>query len=203
MSLLLRAMRLEDLDQVVAIDKHCFRPSWPRSSWRHELATTHASHLVVLSDGNLPQATGWRSRLRALGGRMPAEKVLGFGGMWLVAGEAHISTLATHPQQRGHGYGELLLAALIRRALERKAVIVVLEVRKSNSVARGLYEKYGFHLFGIKSGYYRVGNEDACDMRLDLADAAMHNRVLQHCSAIQARLPHADRFSPASLPARG
>ncbi len=202
MSLLLRAMRSEDLDQVVAIDKHCFRPSWSKSSWRHELATTHTSHLVVLSDGTLPQATGWRSRLRALGGRMPAEKVLGYGGMWLVAGEAHISTLAIHPQQRGHGYGELLLAALTRRALERKASLVVLEVRESNSVARRLYEKYGFRLCGIKGGYYREGNEDACDMRLDLADAALHNRVLQRCSAIQARLPHADRFSPVSIAAR-
>ncbi len=201
MSLLLRAMHHGDIDQVAAIDEHCFRPPWPRRSWRVELAASH-SHMLVLSDGSLPQAQGWRSRLRIPGRRLPAERVLGYGGMWLVADEGHISTLATHPQQRGQGYGELLLSSLIRRALAQRATLVVLEVRESNRIARDLYQKYGFQLFGMKSRYYREGNEDACDMRLDLNGPAARILVQQRSSAIHARLPHADRFSPALQPLR-
>ena len=201
MSLLLRAMRHADIDQVVAIDEQCFRPPWPKRSWRVELAASH-SHMLVLSEGSLPREQGWRSRLRIPGRRLPAERVLGYGGMWLVADEGHISTLATHPQHRGQGYGELLLSALIRRALARRASLIVLEVRESNRVARDLYQKYGFQLFGIKSRYYREGNEDACDMRLDMNDPAACRMVQQRSSAIHLRLAHADRFSPALQPVR-
>lgn len=198
MTLLLRAMRAEDIDQVAAIDAECFRPPWPKHSWRDELAMGGHSHLVVLSDGLLARSGGWL--LRLAGRRAATERVVGYGGMWLAAGEAHVSTLATHRDHRGRGYGALLLAALIRRALVRRADIVVLEVRESNRVARNLYRSFGFRLFGMKSGYYRVGNEDGCDMRLDLDDPAARAHALRCCQAIEARLPYEDRFNLLARP---
>lgn len=202
MSLLLRAMQPGDLDQVVAIDRRCFRPAWPRRSWRHELEATGHSHMVVLSEGVTAGAGGWRGWLRLPGRRQQQGRVLGYGGMWLVGGEGHVCTLATHPERRARGYGELLLSALVRRALARKADTLVLEVRESNRVARELYEKYGFRLFGIKARYYREGNEDACDMRLDLKDEGTLKLLRRRCDAVCARLPHEDRFSLAA-PAPG
>ncbi|MDE0610799.1 MAG: ribosomal protein S18-alanine N-acetyltransferase [Anaerolineaceae bacterium] len=195
MSVQLRPMRPEDIDQVAAIDTHCFRPPWPKRSWRDEIGMRNHSHLVVLCDGLVPRSPGWRRHLRLPGTRTPTERVVGYGGMWLIAGEAHISTLATHPDHRGLGYGELLLAALIRRALARQASSVVLEVRESNRVARNLYHKFGFRLYGMKAGYYREGNENGCDMRLELGDAGARDRVLQHCNAIRARVSHVDAFN--------
>lgn len=200
MSLLLRPMRAEDIDQVAAIDQQCFQPPWPRHSWREELAMPVHSHMVVLSDGRRPGAAGWRRHLRLPGRRQTGERIVGYGGMWLVAGEAHISTLAIHPDHRHRGYGELLLAALIRRALERNAVQVVLEVRQGNRIARNLYRKYGFCLHGIKSGYYREGNEDGCDMRLDLKNAGARDQVSLRSQAIRASLPHEDRFNRSPQP---
>ena len=195
MSVQLRPMRPEDIDQVAAIDTHCFRPPWPKRSWRDEIGMRNHSHLVVLCDGLVPRPPGWRRHLRLPGARTTIERVVGYGGMWLIAGEAHISTLATHPDHRGLGYGELLLAALIRRALARQASSVVLEVRESNRVARNLYHKFGFRLYGMKAGYYREGNEDGCDMRLELGDAGARDRVQQHCNAIRARVSHVDMFN--------
>ncbi len=195
MSVQLRPMRPEDIDQVAAIDVHCFRPPWPKHSWRDEIGMPNHSHLVVLCDGLIPRPPGWRRHLRWPGARTSEERIVGYGGMWLIAGEAHISTLATHPQHRGLGYGELLLAALIRRALARQARCVVLEVRESNRVARNLYHKYGFRLYGMKAGYYREGNEDGCDMRLEIVDADVREQVLQHCNAIRARVKHVDAFN--------
>ncbi len=195
MSVQLRPMRPEDIDQVAAIDAHCFRPPWPRRSWRDEIGMRNHSHLVVLCDGLAPRPPGWRRHLRLPGARTPVERVVGYGGMWLIAGEAHISTLATHPDHRGLGYGELLLAALIRRALARQASSIVLEVRESNRVARNLYHKYGFRLYGMKAGYYREGNEDGCDMRLELAEPGVREQVLQHCNATRARVHHVDLFN--------
>lgn len=197
MKLLLRPMQAEDVDQVAAIDERCFRPPWPKRSWREELAMSNHSHMVVLSDGPLSWTKSWRLRLP--GRRQATERVVGYGGMWLVAGEAHISTLATHHDHRSRGYGELLLAALIHRALSRKATSIVLEVRESNHVARNLYHKFGFRLFGMKSGYYREGNEDGCDMRLDLDDSAARAHVLRCCQMICARLPHEDRFNSLAV----
>ena len=195
MSVQLRPMRPEDIDQVAAIDAHCFRPPWPKRSWRDEIGMRNHSHLVVLCDGLAPRPPGWRRHLRLPGARNPVERVVGYGGMWLIAGEAHVSTLATHPDHRGLGYGELLLAALIRRALARQASNIVLEVRESNRVARNLYHKFGFRLYGMKAGYYREGNEDGCDMRLELADPDVREQVLQHCNATRARVHHVDLFN--------
>ncbi len=195
MNVHMRPMRPEDIDQVAAIDARCFRPPWPKHSWRDELGMRNHSHLVVLCDGLLRRPAGWRRHLRLPRSRSPDERVVGYGGMWLIAGEAHVSTLATHPDHRGLGYGELLLAALVRRALARQATSVVLEVRESNRVARNLYHKFGFRLFGMKAGYYREGNEDGCDMRLDLGDPVARDQALQQCNSIRAKVVHVDSFN--------
>lgn len=44
-----------------------------------------------------------------------------YGGMWYIAGEAHISTIAVHPKGRGHGWGEILLAGMVRRGIVLEA----------------------------------------------------------------------------------
>ena len=101
-------------------------------------------------------------------------EILGYGGLWKIEGEAHISTIAIHPANRGLGYGEILLAGMFGKALQLDAEFIVLEVRVSNSVAQSLYQKYGFNRVARKKNYYRSDNEDAWDMRVSLGRDTRH-----------------------------
>jgi ribosomal-protein-alanine N-acetyltransferase len=75
--------------------------------------------------------------------------------------EAHISTIASHPDWRGKGVGELLLLGMIENSIEIGAHVVTLEVRVSNATAQSLYRKYGFLIAGTRKGYYSDNGEDA------------------------------------------
>lgn len=100
------------------------------------------------------------------------DKVAGFSGYWLMAGEAHISIIAVDPDWRGQGLGELLLLHLLFDAAEQAAQVATLEVRESNVVAQALYRKYHFVEVGKRRRYYRDTGEDALIMTGPPLDAA-------------------------------
>jgi ribosomal-protein-alanine acetyltransferase len=149
--------------------------------------------------GNGEQARWWQ-RLWGRNGRAPKPYVVGYGGLWRIVDEAHISTIATHPNWRGRGWGELLLAGMIRRSLTLGAAYIVLEVRVGNIVAQNLYRKYEFEIAGVKPNYYRNNNEDAYDMRLNLVDVGMIERFQQRFAALQARHQFVDAYSDVPPP---
>jgi ribosomal-protein-alanine N-acetyltransferase len=90
--------------------------------------------------------------------------IVGFAGLWLMVDEAHVTTIASHPDYRGRGVGELLLSSLIDVSYEIGARVVTLEVRVSNFVAQNLYRKYGFREAGVRKRYYSDNHEDALIM---------------------------------------
>ena len=92
------------------------------------------------------------------------ESILGFVGLWFIAGDAHMTAIAVREHQRGKGLGELLLIASVQAAIEKRAVEFSLEVRVSNLVAISLYTKYGFKQIGVRRGYYIANREDAIVM---------------------------------------
>ena len=94
----------------------------------------------------------------------PDHNVLGFVGLWFMAGEAHITAIAVDEVSRGKSIGELLLMGSIEVAMNRRSKEVTLEARVSNYVAQALYEKYGFEKVGIRKGYYTDNREDAVIM---------------------------------------
>jgi ribosomal-protein-alanine N-acetyltransferase len=161
------AMRLEDLDIVQAIERASFRSPWPPNAYRSELETNRlANYLVARADG----------------------EIVGYGGMWLMVDEAHITTFAVHPAWRRQRIGERLLLAFLDLALARQAHEATLEVRLSNLPARRLYEKYGFRPVGLRPRYYSDDNEDALIMTTEpLADPAMQARLARLRAAVDAR----------------
>ena len=155
------------------IERAAFPAPWPASAYHHELTQNDLSTYLVLrprDDG--VEETSWPRRvgrrLARVAGR--AAPLLGYGGFWMIVDEAHISTLAVHPEWRGRGLGELLLVAMVEAAMLRGALEATLEVRASNEVAQGLYRKHGFAQVGLRKGYYTDNREDALIMttpRLD------------------------------------
>ncbi len=143
-------MTLDDLPAVHAIEVASLHPAWPDDAYRSELTTNRLASYVVARVG---------------------EAVVGFGGLWLMVDEAHVTTFAVHPDWRRRRIGERILVALLDVAVARHAREATLEVRLSNLGARRLYEKYGFRPVGIRPRYYSDNDEDALIMTTEPLDS--------------------------------
>lgn len=66
------------------------------------------------------------------------------------------------------GVATLLLNELVAHARSQNGRVILLEVRKSNQGARGLYSKLGFEETGLRKSYYANPVEDAIEYRLSL-----------------------------------
>jgi ribosomal-protein-alanine N-acetyltransferase len=104
--------------------------------------------------------------------------IVGYAGIWVMTDEAHVTTIASHPDVRGRGIGELLLVTLIHRGIEVGARWMTLEVRASNSVAQNLYRKYTFKEMGVRRRYYSDNGEDALVMWTDALDSDTFREAL-------------------------
>ena len=144
-------MRLDDIDQAILIDRLSFSLPWPASAFRHELVNNPSSQLWVaeldLADGN------------------PC--VVGAVVVWMILDEAHIATLAVHPDYRRQGISQQLLVTVLRQAIERGAAQATLEVRANNLAAQALYKKFKFEIVGRRPRYYQDNYEDALIMTAD------------------------------------
>jgi len=174
--LVIEAMRLEDVDEVQQIELASFSSPWPPNAYRNELTTNRlASYLVARIDGG----------------------IVGFGGMWLMVDEAHITTFAVHPAWRRQRIGERLLVAFLDLARDRHAREATLEVRLSNLPARRLYEKYGFRPVGVRPGYYSDNHEDALIMTtIPLDDPQFVGRLERLRDALDASPAPDGPFEP-------
>lgn len=178
----MRLIRKEDISQVTDIDHEAFSSWWPLTNYEHELEN-HMAHYIVACDDTEeyveeePEEKGL-SRItskvkeifnhnESIEAPQPQDKIIGFAGFWIMAGEAHIISIAVRGTYRGRGIGELILAHLIDLARSLGADVVTLEARVSNYVAESLYLKYGFKKVGIRRGYYSDNREDAVIMTTD------------------------------------
>lgn len=204
MSLILRYMLLDDIHQVVAIDREAFDTPWSARSYAYEIGESSYSYMMVLEHNHERPVQGWRRLVRSFNGSTATtevrRRVIGYGGLWRIMDEAHISTIATHQDWRGKGFGELLLVAMIRRSVTLGAAYIVLEVRVSNEAAQNLYRKFNFKTVGVKNNYYRDNDEDAYDMRLDLKDPATLGELEARYQAMQSRFGFDDRYTETARP---
>lgn len=197
----LRYMMLDDLSQVMTIDRLAFDIPWSERSYQYEMLESPYSHMVVLEQRQEHLTPAWWRWLpQPFRPHRNGCLVLGYGGMWMIAGAAHISTIAVHPAMRGQGWGEILLLGMVQRAITLEAHEVSLEVRVSNERAQNLYRKHGFETVSIKPQYYRNNDEDAFDMRLNIHSAPVRARMESlFISLLEQRLVH-DTFSDGDLP---
>lgn len=194
----LRDMRLDDLPEVLAIDHDSFPIPWSAKTYEFEISNRNTSHLVVVKMRQLSQRplSSASHVIRRIFGRQPQSgPVVGYGGCWLIMGEAHISTIAVRSDYRGRGLGELLLAAMLKRAIRLGGEYSVLEVRESNATARALYAKYDYVTVGYRKGYYRDNNEDALLMEVRPLDAKYHERLTARIGALRDSITFVDEFS--------
>ena len=107
------------------------------------------------------------------------EFVAGYVGVWFMADEAHVTSIAVREELRGRGLGELLMLGTMEMAMARGAHRVTLEARVSNFPAHALYEKYGFIKDGIRRRYYADNHEDAVIMTVDRIRSPEYQQLFQ------------------------
>lgn len=135
----IRPMERADVNRVHEIECTCFRSPWSKLALAGELRNDVAHYLVMEVDG----------------------VICGYGGMWLLFEEAHVTNVAIMPDYRGQGRGKRLMIAMMRHAVKRGAEKMTLEVRESNMVAQKLYAGLGFEQNGFRPGYYSDTGEGA------------------------------------------
>jgi [ribosomal protein S18]-alanine N-acetyltransferase len=136
-------MATSDIGAVTRIERVSFSTVWPSDAFYNELSTNKLAHYFV--------------------GRYE-DRVVAYGGIWVILDDSHVTTLAVDPEYRGRRFGEVLLLRLIDEAIDRGAAWMTLEVRESNVVAQRLYRKYGFTTVTMRTGYYSDDNESALIM---------------------------------------
>jgi ribosomal-protein-alanine N-acetyltransferase len=146
--LVFRSMTLDDIDDILQIERESFTAPWSGEAFRTELTHNKFARYMVME----------------LSGQ-----IIGYGGMWLIMDEAHVTNIAVRAAYRGKGLGERLLRELMRTAAWMGALRMTLEVRVSNEVAKNLYRKLGFSGSGIRPRYYSDNQEDALIMWAELA----------------------------------
>ena len=191
LSYTIRPMEPDDVPAVITIERLSFPAPWLASSFLYELNhNTRSFYYVLLKPAKgtvAPAGRIWRRWLRWMVGLPEESRVIGHTGFRLQPAEAHISTIAVHPNWRGQGLGELLLLAVMEQALELGVRVVTLEVRPSNRVAQHLYRKYGFRFRGVHRGYYRSG-EDAWLMEVRVSQSDYLVRLTRLRQALKTRL---------------
>lgn len=146
-SLEFRLMTVEDIPHIVNIERESFTTPWSSNAFTNELTNNNfAKYMVMECNG----------------------EIAGYGGMWIIMDEAHITNIAVAGKYRGIKLGGRLLSEMQRTAAFLGAVRMTLEVRKSNLIAQNLYNKLGFRSVGVRAKYYTDNNEDALIMWADL-----------------------------------
>ena len=155
--LVVEPMRLADVPAVLEIERLSFSSPWPAYAFEQELTANRLAHYRV-------------ARLH--------ERVVGFGGIWLMVDEAHITTFGVHPSHRRQGIGRRLLLDLAELAIQLGSARMTLEVRLSNLAAQALYRSFGFRVNGRRVAYYSDDGEDALVMTTpEIASAEMRETL--------------------------
>jgi len=165
----IRPMTTSDIPAVTRIERISFSTVWPSDAFYNELGTNKVAHYFV---GCFD------------------DRVVAYGGVWVILEDSHVTTLAVDPDYRGRRFGEVILLRLIDEAIARGAAWMTLEVRESNTIAQRLYRKYGFTTVTLRTGYYNDDNESALIMWAgSLRGELYRNRLAVLRSRVDQRVP--------------
>ncbi len=137
-------MTKDDIEAVFHIEE-LVHPAhhWSKESFYNEISNNLAYYYCVKDEGS---------------------KVLGFIGVWHIFEEAHVTTLAVHPEYRSLQLAQILMIKAIEDCYKDMIKYITLEVRETNVPAISLYEKFLFESIGIRKNYYQDNGENAVIM---------------------------------------
>ena len=142
----------DQIDDILAIEESSFTNPWTREMYRAELDNRGVSYCFLAKDEH--------------------DTVVGFCSFWRVLDELHINNLAVEPRRRRGGVATALLTHVLRQGVAMGATRATLEVRRSNTAALRLYERFGFTVSSVRRSYYTKPVEDALVLWREELDTA-------------------------------
>ena len=141
--MILEPMRWWHIEEVHALEQQLFPiDAWSKAQFWSELAQPTRSYVVATEAGS----------------------ILGYYGLFALAPQADVQTIAVNPAAQGRGLGSQLLNDLINKAVKPGCDQLMLEVRSDNAAALALYARFEFESLNIRRDYYAPG-VDAIVMR--------------------------------------
>jgi [ribosomal protein S18]-alanine N-acetyltransferase len=137
-------MKEKDISQVYEIESKTFSLPWSENDFRSSMINSANIYLVAEEKG----------------------QILGYCGLWGIAGEGHINNVAVAHDFRDKGIAYAMLTELIKQGKRKELETFTLEVRISNHPAIKLYRNLGFRNAGIRPNFYENPKEDALIMWL-------------------------------------
>ncbi|NYE22037.1 ribosomal protein S18-alanine N-acetyltransferase [Pigmentiphaga litoralis] len=139
-----QAMSPADLDDVERIEKAVYAFPWTRKNFADSISSGYSAWVV-----------------------RDAGAMLGYCVLMMVLDEGHLLNISVAKDAQGRGVGRHLLDWTEKVAVSLGARTVLLEVRPSNPVAQGFYERHRYERIGVRRNYYPApdGREDAIVMR--------------------------------------
>jgi ribosomal-protein-alanine N-acetyltransferase len=153
----IRSMHVDDLPDVMRNETAAYTTPWVEEGYRNELTQNKQAHYYV---------AGRHMSIQ--------DELIGHAGYWLIHDEAHVSTIAIHPEWQNRGLGRLLLWHNLTEIMKHPIILITLEVRESNEYAQRLYSRFGFEQVGRRKRYYSDNGEDALLMSIDPRQGNYH-----------------------------
>ncbi|MGH2923836.1 MAG: ribosomal protein S18-alanine N-acetyltransferase [Solirubrobacterales bacterium] len=146
----LRRLSYADLPSAISIERRSFPTPWSLAMFVLELSKPGGICLAATNDDG--ELVGYLVCAR-------------YDDVW------HLMNVAVAPDRRREGIAKALIARLFGEA--GTGARYTLEVRLSNAVAIGMYERLGFRSAGRRRSYYHDNGEDALIMWLVADDRAV------------------------------
>jgi ribosomal-protein-alanine N-acetyltransferase len=140
----IRAMTMEDVPAIAALEHVIFSDPWPDVLFRGEIRRNSAYTLVAQA--------------------VEGAEIVGYAICGFVVDEAHVENIAVVEEHRGCGVAQSLFDAILAEAVRRESHLLSLEVRAGNARAIRFYERNGFAAVALRRDYYRRPLEDAMVM---------------------------------------
>jgi ribosomal-protein-alanine N-acetyltransferase len=136
------------LDEVLRIERASYDHPWTHGNFADSLRSGYQAQLLCAPD-----------------------RVLGYFVAMKGVDEVHLLNITVAPEDRGQGWGRLMLDALALWSRAQGAQWLWLEVRVGNVRAQAIYDSHGYRRVGERKNYYPASagsREDAIVMSLKL-----------------------------------
>ncbi len=143
--IIIRPMRIDDLDRVYKLEMKLFPNPWPKSFFKNDLISQDTVAFVVEYKGSM----------------------IGYSLSTFVNAGFHITNIAVDEKYQRQGVASKLMQKLENIATENGCHYIYLEVRTNNTVAIGLYKSLGYNIL-FKRRYYYIDGDDAYVMDKEL-----------------------------------
>lgn len=145
--MIVREMVIDDLDEIVKIEKELYKSPWNEKQFRYELEENEFSYLFVLENSGV---------------------LVGYYGFWVMFEDADITKVSIRKEFQGMKLSNILMEDCLNRAKALEIEKINLEVRVDNLRAINLYKKYGFKELIVRKNYYGKDEDALIMVRSDI-----------------------------------